>query len=364
MKTQPRKILVTGAAGFIGARFIESCRQTAQGIPANQAARGEPGTSALSELSVISVDHPRPFGLEGYATPGLAEGAADAARSEHQAVDFGTRVPAADLEAWLAREQPALDSIIHLGAISTTTEFNWAKFQRWNIDYSKMLWSYAVKHQVPFIYASSAATYGEGEAGYDDDETTMAALKPLNPYGRSKLEFDLWALDQDRQGLAPPAWSGFKFFNVYGYGERHKGKQASVVLHSYDQIRRTGRATLFKSHREAIADGEQRRDFVFIDDVIRVLQFARQQPIHRGIYNLGTGQARSFLDLARATFAALGKPADIGFVPTPEAIRDKYQYFTEARTARLRAAGYSAPFTSLEDGIRQYVARLRTHETA
>jgi ADP-L-glycero-D-manno-heptose 6-epimerase len=190
----------------------------------------------------------------------------------------------------------------------------------------------------------------------------MPKLEPLNPYGRSKLEFDLWVLEQEREGRTPPSWAGFKFFNVYGFGERHKGGQASVVVHAYDQIRETGRVRLFRSHRPDVADGQQSRDFVYVGDVVDVLHFALAAPIPRGIFNLGSGRARSFLDLARAVFAALGKPESIEWIPTPEAIRDNYQYFTQATMDRLRAEGWDAPATGLEEGVRRTVERLLAAE--
>jgi ADP-L-glycero-D-manno-heptose 6-epimerase len=208
------------------------------------------------------------------------------------------------------------------------------------------------------IYASSAATYGDGAQGYDDDESKLGLLKPLNLYGESKHKFDLWALEQEKRGVQPPHWAGFKFFNVYGFGERHKGRMASVVLHSSTQIKSQGFVRLFKSHREGIADGHQKRDFVYVGDVISVLHFALDQPISRGIFNLGTGQARTFLDLTRAVFKAMHREEKIDFVDTPVEIRDKYQYFTEARMQKLKSAGYTQPFTSLEEGVKAYLERL------
>ncbi len=316
---------MTGAAGFIGARFVESC-----------AARG---------IAVVSVDH----------VPYFAE------RAEHRGVDFGRIVERDDLAAWLARERPALAGVVHLGACTDTRELDVAYLTRVNLEYSQMLWAYCTAHALPFVYASSAATYGDGAAGYDDDESRIPALKPLNPYGDSKQQFDLWALAEERAGRTPPSWCGFKFFNVYGFGERHKGAMASVVLHGFDQIRAGGRVRLFKSHRDGIADGQQIRDFIFVGDVVDALHFALAKPIARGIYNLGTGTGRTFLDLARATFAAAGAPEHIDFIDMPVALRERYQYFTEARTDRLRAAGYRTPFTSLEDGVRQYVTRLKSN---
>ena len=227
-----------------------------------------------------------------------------------------------------------------------------------NLEYSKKIWNYCTSEQIPLVYASSAATYGDGSLGYDDDERCISDLKPLNPYGESKLAFDQWVLQQERQGHTPPLWSGFKFFNVYGFGERHKKKMASVVLHAYDQILSTGAVKLFKSHRADISDGHQKRDFIWVDDVINVLRFAIEKPISRGIYNLGTGEARTFLDLIRPVFAALEKKENITFIDTPFAIRERYQYFTEAKMTKLREAEYASPFTPLEKGVSKYIQQL------
>ena len=315
-------ILVTGAAGFIGARFVESCAR--RGVP------------------VISVDRPVSF----------------TERVEHRGIEFGTVVDRDALEPWLERDGGRLSAIVHLGACTDTTELDVAFLRRVNLVYSQTLWLWATAHRVPFVYASSAATYGDGALGYDDDEALIPRLRPLNPYGESKQQFDLWALAEDAAGRRPPTWSGFKFFNVYGFGERHKDKMASVVLHAFDQIRASGEVRLFKSHRPDVAHGEQRRDFVFVGDVVEVLHFALEAALPRGIFNVGTATSRTFLDLARATFAAMGAAESIRFVDMPETLRDRYQYFTEARMERLRGAGFPRPFTSLEDGVRQYVDRL------
>jgi len=230
--------------------------------------------------------------------------------------------------------------------------------RRVNLEYSQALWNHCASAGIPLVYASSAATYGDGSAGYDDDESRLSELQPLNPYGVSKLAFDQWALEREQAGVAPPAWSGWKFFNVYGFGERHKQRMASVVLQAYDQIHEGGRVRLFKSHHPDYEDGGQQRDFVFVDDVVRVLLFALDTPLPRGIFNLGTGEARTFADLVRATFAALDRPVDIEYVPTPEDIRERYQYFTQARMEKLRTAGYESAFTTLEAGVEAYVRRL------
>lgn len=324
--------VITGAAGFIGARFVEEANR-----------RGEP---------LVSVDERR--GTDTFAT-----------RPEHAQLDFGTKLDITELEGWLARQEPAaVRAVVHMGACSDTMELDEAVHTRLNFDYSRMLWTWCTAKGVPFVYASSAATYGGGENGYDDDESKLASLLPLNPYGMSKHRFDLWALDEERGGSRPPKWAGFKFFNVYGFGERHKGRMASVVLHGYDQIKTTGLVKLFKSHKPGIADGDQRRDFVYVEDVVDVLRFAAEGGIDRGVYNLGTGTARSFEDLARATFAALGKAPNIEFIDMPVALRERYQYFTQAEMARLRLAGYERPFTSLEAGVARYVKRLVERDAA
>jgi ADP-L-glycero-D-manno-heptose 6-epimerase len=247
-----------------------------------------------------------------------------------------------------------VSGIFHMGACSDTTQSDWEYLERVNVDYTKTLWRFCSDHQIPFVYASSAATYGGGEHGFADDESKTPLYEPLNLYGKSKQDFDLWALEEEAKGNHPPAWSGFKFFNVYGPGESHKGRMASVFLHAAHQIRTTGEMKLFKSHREGIAHGDQRRDFVFIDDVVAVLDFAMQKPIRRGIFNLGTGVARSFLDLGKAVFRALKKPENIQFIDMPEDIREKYQYFTEATMKRIRAEGYTHPFLTLEEGAEKY----------
>lgn len=316
-------LLVTGAAGFIGAAFVADCNR--RGVP------------------VISIDRASYF----------------ESRTEHAGTDFGQIVDRDELFDWLEREQPALAGVVHLGACSNTMETDEEYLRRVNVEYSQKLWRYCQERKLTFVYASSAATYGDGADGYADDESRVGALQPLNLYGRSKQLFDLWVLEQERAGTQPPAWSGFKFFNVYGPGERHKGKMASVVLHAYDQIQSKGGMQLFKSHKAGIADGEQKRDFISVVDVVAVLRFALEKPIRRGIYNLGTGEARSFLDLARAVFKAMGRAEKIDFVPTPEAIRDKYQYFTQATMERLRVQGYTAQFLSLESGVADYLQKLK-----
>ena len=253
---------------------------------------------------------------------------------------------------WFDAHANEITFVIHLGARTDTTEFNVQIFNELNLDYSKSVWNLCSKFKIPMIYASSAATYGLGEFGYNEDEMTISKLKPLNPYGDSKNDFDKWALKQDNQ---PPFWAGLKFFNVYGPNEYHKVRMASVIFHAFHQIKTTGKVKLFKSHRPDFEDGKQLRDFVYVKDVADVITFLMANKPESGIYNLGTGQARSFFDLALATFSALKVTPVIEFIDTPIDIRDKYQYFTEADMSKLRNAGYPGIFTSLEDGVKDYV---------
>jgi len=251
---------------------------------------------------------------------------------------------------WLKRNHSNVEFIFHIGARTYTTEFNMAIFDELNLNYTKTMWNACSEYGIPLIYASSAATYGDGKLGYLDDHDLIARLQPLNPYGISKNEFDKWALKQDKQ---PPFWFGLKFFNVYGPNEYHKGRMASVAFHAFNQA--DGVVRLFRSHNPAYPDGGQLRDFIYVKDVIDVIWFLMNHKQDSGIYNLGTGKARSFLDLANAVFAAIDKPASIEFIDTPTDIRDKYQYFTQASMAKLRSIGYEKPFYSLEAGIEEYV---------
>lgn len=253
---------------------------------------------------------------------------------------------------WLDQNYAEVEFIFHIGARTDTTEFDKAIFDRLNLNYSKEIWKRCVDYQIPLVYASSAATYGSGEQGYDDDESKIDQLQPLNPYGESKNEFDKWALAQEKK---PFFWAGLKFFNVYGPNEYHKGRMASVIFHAYRQIQQTGGMKLFRSHNPDYKDGEQMRDFVYVKDVVEVCYFLMHHRQNSGIYNLGSGKARTFLDLTRAVFEALGKEENISFVDTPEDIREKYQYFTEANMAKLKSIGYQKPFHSLEEGVSDYV---------
>ncbi|MBQ5424001.1 MAG: ADP-glyceromanno-heptose 6-epimerase, partial [Bacteroidales bacterium] len=252
---------------------------------------------------------------------------------------------------WLDANHKQVETIFHLGARTDTTEFDLSLLLKMNTEYTKMLWEKCCKYGIPFLYASSAATYGMGENGFSDT-TDPNILKPLNPYGISKNEFDKWMLAQERK---PFFWAGFKFFNVYGPNEYHKGRMASVIMHAFNQINATGMLKLFRSHRPDYADGEQSRDFVYVKDVVDVLIYFMETRKHSGIYNLGTGKARPFNDLGKATFTAMGLAPNITYIDTPADIRDKYQYFTEADITSLRDAGYNGEFHSLEDGVKDYV---------
>ncbi|MFT6718205.1 MAG: ADP-L-glycero-D-manno-heptose 6-epimerase [Sphingobacteriales bacterium] len=258
-----------------------------------------------------------------------------------------------DFSNWLNDNGEQVQCVIHLGARTDTTEFDKSIFDTLNVDYSKMVWAACTRFQIPLIYASSAATYGMGELGYEDSHDVVGDLKPLNPYGDSKNDFDKWVLEQ-KEG--PYFWAGLKFFNVYGPNEYHKGRMASVVWHAFNQISKTGAMKLFRSHNEAYKNGEQKRDFVYVKDVAEVIRFLMEERPKSGIYNLGSGEARTFLDLVKSTFAAMNTKEEIGFIDTPEDIRDTYQYFTEANMDKLISVGYSRPFTSLEEGVNDYVS--------
>lgn len=324
MAEQQAYVIVTGAAGFIASRMAVQL-------------------NALDISNLILVDD---FGVE-------------AKRINWESIGAAHIVERHALFNWLDTHQPKIDCFIHLGARTDTTEFNYAIHDELNVRYSQHVWQYCVANKVPLIYASSAATYGAGEAGYQDDHAVVHDLHPLNPYGVSKNEFDKWALAKEEQ---PPYWAGLKFFNVYGPNEYHKGRMASVIWHAFNQIRDTGEVKLFKSHRSDFADGEQLRDFVYVKDVVQVMVWMMDKmcagewdPINNGLFNLGTGKARSFADLAKATFHGMDLEPRIVFIDMPEDIRDKYQYFTEADMHKLRAAGYTQPFHTLEEGVDDYV---------
>lgn len=311
-------IIVTGAAGFIASRLLWALHEA-----------GYADLVAVDDFSRVD----KAPNLEG--------------------LHLSARVERSAFLTWLDAHEKQVQFIFHLGARTDTTEFDKAVFDELNLGYSKAVWERCVRYGLPLVYASSAATYGDGELGYGDtDDTLPARLKPLNPYGDSKNDFDIWALAQEER---PFFWAGLKFFNVYGPNEYHKGRMASVVFHAFNQISSTGGMKLFRSHRPDYKDGEQLRDFVYVKDVCNVCLFLMEHRRNSGLYNLGSGRARTFLDLVRATFKAMDRPEHITFVDTPADIRDKYQYFTEARMEKLRGIGYDKPFHSLEDGVEDYV---------
>ena len=253
---------------------------------------------------------------------------------------------------WLDKHHNDIDTVVHLGARTDTTEFDYGVFEKLNLHYSKNIWNICSNYGIDLYYASSAATYGDGTLGYNDDIELIDRLQPLNPYGLSKNEFDKWAIKQINK---PKHWTGFKFFNVYGPNEYHKRRMASVVFHGYNQIKKEGKIKLFKSHKPDYKDGEQKRDFVYVKDVIKVLFWFLEHRPENSIYNLGTGKARSFIDLAKSIFSAMNIKENIEFIDMPKDIRDKYQYFTEANMTKLHNIGYNNPFYSLENGISDYV---------
>ena len=254
---------------------------------------------------------------------------------------------------WQQANPGLISSIFHLGARTDTTEMNYAVHKKWNLDYSKRIWELCTANNIPLVYASSAATYGNGEYGYEDSHEVVTKLHPLNPYGVSKNEFDIWALEQ---ATAPPFWAGLKFFNVFGPNEYHKARMASVIFHAYNQIKEKGEVKLFRSHNPDYKDGEQIRDFIYVKDVVSICVWLMEHRPANGLYNTGTGKARTFNDLVKAIFTTLELPEHIVYVDTPLDIRDKYQYFTEADMHKLRAAGYDKDFYSLEEGVSEYVS--------
>ncbi len=320
-------LLVTGGAGFIGSNLVAVLCE-----------RGE---------DVIVCDR-------------LGEGDKWRNLAHHDLEDV---IQPDEMPDFLHWAEGRLTGVFHMGAISATTETDGDALLANNFRLSKVLWDHCTREKIPLIYASSAATYGDGTEGFDDDASAdyLARLKPLNGYGWSKQLFDRWVVRrlakaaESGEPLAPPQWAGLKFFNVYGPNEYHKGGQASVAWHLFGQLQRGEPAKLFQSHHPDYADGGQLRDFIWVGDCVDVMLWLLDNSAVSGLFNVGTGKARSFADLARAVFAATERPENISYVPTPENIRDKYQYFTEAKMARLRAAGYDKPFTELEDGVARYV---------
>lgn len=316
--TKKSNILITGAAGFISSCLAHKLHQLGYNL-------------ILVDNFHFPEKNKNLVGLEEYK-----------------------RIERDDLFNWLEEEMPAIDFVFHLGARTDTTEFKKDIFDKLNVQYSKDIWMYCAMEEIPLVYASSAATYGLGEHGFVDSHDIVDQLKPLNPYGDSKNDFDKWAL---KEFMTPPFWFGFKFFNVFGPNEYHKGRMASVVFHFYHQIIKTGEVNLFKSHRDDYKHGEQTRDFIHVDNLIDVMMHFHENDgkIENGLYNIGTGKSRTYNDLAKAIFRALDKEPVINYIDTPEDIRDKYQYFTEADMTKVRSSGFDQSFGSLEDTVAAYV---------
>lgn len=312
-----KSIVVTGAAGFIGSGLVGRLNDL--------------GHSEVVVVDDFSNEHKK-NNLLGKAV--------------------SLKLHRDEFHIWFRENATRVRMVYHIGARTDTTEFDEQLLNRLNLDYSKQVWNTCTEAGIPLVYASSAATYGAGEQGYADDHAIIPTLAPLNPYGWSKQHFDMWVLEQ---GKTPPFWAGLKFFNVYGPNEYHKGRMASVVFHAYNQILQGGAVRLFRSHRSDYRDGWQLRDFVYVKDVLSVCQYLLDANVPSAIYNLGSGKARSFFDLASSTFSAMNRPTQIEFIDIPEDIRDKYQYFTEADMRKLIATGYDKPFTDLEDGVGDYV---------
>lgn len=314
-------LLVTGGAGFIGSNVVAALNQAG--------------------------------GSDVVACDLLGSGGKWRNLAKRQLVDI---VPPAELEGWLKGRK--LDAMIHLGAISETTATDGDLVIETNFRLSMRLLDWCTANAVPFIYASSAATYGDGADGFDDDSSLPALkkLRPMNLYGWSKHLFDLAVAERVARGdRLPPQWTGLKFFNVFGPNEYHKGSMMSVLARRFDDVKAGRVVQLFKSHREGIADGDQRRDFIYVDDVVRVVMWLLATPSVSGLFNVGTGKARSFKDLMLAAYAALGKSPNIEYIDMPEAIRGSYQYFTQSKVDRLHRAGYNGGFTTLEEAVKAYV---------
>ena len=310
-------IIITGAAGFIGSNMVS--KLNSEGI--NDIAIVDDFTSEIKNRNLSNKT-------------------------------FRDQIDRNKFFEWLDRNHINIQFIAHIGARTDTAESDKNVFDRLNLEYSKRVWDCCVKYNIPLIYASSAATYGLGENGFSDDHKLIEKLKPLNLYGESKNEFDKWVL---RQKTSPPYWAGLKFFNVYGPNEYHKGSMASVIYHAWCQVIKTGKIKLFRSHNPEYRDGEQKRDFIYVKDVLDVIYFLMNSRKYQGIYNLGTGRARTFLELAGNIFKSTGRTENIEFIDTPEDIRDRYQYFTRAEMEKLKLAGYSREFTDIEAGINEYI---------
>ncbi len=318
-----KKILITGAAGFIG-----SCM-----------------TQYLNEY--------------GYENLILVDDFSSTRKIINwKEKKYNKKLNRNNLFEWLAKQTNDISIVIHLGARTDTAEFNYSVLKLLNVEYSKKMWIFCSRNKIPLVYASSASTYGAGDKGYDDNHETIEFLSPLSQYGISKNEFDKWALKQE---FHPPSWIGLKFFNVYGPNEYHKAQMASVIFHSFNQILKRKEVRLYKSHKNEFKDGQQLRDFIYVKDVVKVIFWLIDSilkntwsPDRNGLYNLGTGGARTFYDLASAVFYSLNMPPNIKFIDMPVYLRNTYQYHTQAKMEKLLNAGYKDSFYSLEAGIEDY----------